>query len=242
MYRFFRILFTTILLTLLAVPMTAFGEVDDSAADSYYSQLDDILADYDIGSDTGELSGADFKEIKDMVIDRIGFEVGDVTKLLGTLIFVIVITAVLKSAGSGIFENSADIFGTVSVLTAVTVIAPPLFDVLGNTVTAVETGGSFIAVFIPVFAGITAAMGGVTSAGIYDIAVLGASELFVQFSAGGTHAGSHFLGHACCYGERFRRGKPGQHSSSGKEADNLGRYSHHDAFYRISYNEVYSCR
>ena len=184
MYRFFRILFTTILLTLLAVPMSAFGEEDDSAADSYYSQLDDILADHDIGSDTGELSGADFKEIKDMIIDRIGFEVGDVTKLLGTLIFVIVITAVLKSAGSGIFENSADIFGTVSVLTAVTVIAPPLFDVLGNTVTAVETGGSFIAVFIPVFAGITAAMGGVTSAGIYDIAVLGASELFVQFSAG----------------------------------------------------------
>jgi hypothetical protein len=242
MYRFFRIFFTTILLTLLAVPMTAFGEEDDSAADSYYSQLDDILADHDIGSDTGELSGADFKEIKDMVIDRIGFEVDDVTKMLGTLIFVIVITAVLKSGGSGIFENSADIFGTVSVLTAVTVIAPPLFDVLGNTVTAVETGGSFIAVFIPVFAGITAAMGGRDLCGHIRYCSPRCCGALCPVFSGDTHAGSHFLGHACCYGERFRRGKPGQHSSSDKEADNLGRYSRHDAFYRISYNEVYSCR
>ena len=182
MYRHSIAIITTILLLIIAAPITACAENNVTASDSFYSQLDDILADNDIGSDTEELSGAGFKEFSEMVMERIGFEESGILKLLGTILMVVVITAALKSAGSGIFENSADIFGTVSVLTAVTVIAPQLFDVLGNAVTAVETGGSFIAVFIPVFAGITAAMGGVTSAGIYDMAVLGASELFVQFS------------------------------------------------------------
>ena len=183
MHKILRILIITILLTFLFVPISAYAEGSQTAADSYYSQIDEILADHDIGYGTKELSDKSFGELSAAVTDSIGWDGTDILSLLGTILIVIVVTAALKASGEGLSDSSADIFGTVSVLTAVTAIVPKLFEVFGRASSAVQSGGSFIAVFIPVFSGITAAMGGITSAGVYDVAVLGASEIFVQLSS-----------------------------------------------------------
>ena len=183
MYKVLRVLIITILLTLVLRPVGAFAEEKDAAADSYYSQLDEILADNAIDHDTEELSLQCFSETVAEITDLIGWDSSDVLGLLGTILVIVVITAALKSVGESFTESTADIYGTVSVLTAVTAIAPKLFEVFGRASAAVQSGGSFIAVFIPVFAGVSAAMGNVTSVGFYDMAVLAASELFVQLSA-----------------------------------------------------------
>ena len=183
MHKILRIFFITILLTFLFVPISSYAEGSQTAADSYYSQIDEILADHDIGYGTEELSDKSFGELSAAVTDSIGWDGTDILSLLGTILIVIVVTAALKASGEGLSDSSADIFGTVSVLTAVTAIVPKLFEVFGRASSAVQSGGSFIAVFIPVFSGITAAMGGITSAGVYDVAVLGASEIFVQLSS-----------------------------------------------------------
>ncbi|WP_297955332.1 stage III sporulation protein AE [uncultured Ruminococcus sp.] len=179
MKRSFGMLFIIILLLFFAVPVRANAEDETASGSCFCTELDGILSDNDIGYSTDELTDMSFSQLSGEVADRVS--VRGLPALLGTIILVTVITAAVRSAGT-LSPSNSDISGTVSVLAAVTVISPHLFDVMGASVEAVQTGGAFIAVFIPVFAGVTAAMGGITSAGIYDMAVLAASELIVQLT------------------------------------------------------------
>ena len=141
MHKILRIFFITILLTFLFVPISSYAEGSQTAADSYYSQIDEILADHDIGYGTEELSDKSFGELSTAVTDSIGWDGTDILSLLGTILIVIVVTAALKASGEGLSDSSADIFGTVSVLTAVTAIVPKLFEVFGRASSAVQSPG-----------------------------------------------------------------------------------------------------
>lgn len=105
MYKVLRVLIITILLTLVLRPVGAFAEEKDAAADSYYSQLDEILADNAIDHDTEELSRQCFSETVDEITDLIGWDSSDVLGLLGTILVIVVITAALKSVGESFKES-----------------------------------------------------------------------------------------------------------------------------------------
>jgi stage III sporulation protein AE len=70
----------------------------------------------------------------------------------------------------------------ICVLTAVTVITPPLLTVYERSLSAITRTGGFISVFVPIFAAVTAAAGGLTSGSAYDILILAVSEVVVQLS------------------------------------------------------------
>ncbi len=179
MKRIIIVIFTTILLLSLALPFKAAAE-ENLPETEISSQFNEILGDYDIPQDTEEISGLTFagfiSAVKDKLIDSSFVPL----RLLGTLLLVTVITSAMKNMGCGLFSSCETIYNSICVLSAVAVIASPLFSVFGQAVSAVKTGGSFVSVFIPVYTGVTAVCGNITSAGVYDLSVLAASELIVQ--------------------------------------------------------------
>lgn len=173
-----------ILLLLFSAPMTAYAVDEQEAKSEYSQQLDDILSDYDIETSSDEITSLTFGEFARELAARVKDSDNSPFKLLGTILLVTVLSALLKNTGSAVFHSTADIYGLVCVLTAVTVISPLLFAAFSQSVEAVTVSGGFISVFIPVFSGTAAASGQITSAAVYDIAVLAASELIVQLVSG----------------------------------------------------------
>lgn len=174
------IIIVTILLMLFTLPLNAHAEDDSAPQNEAISQFDDVLYEYDVGFSSDELSGISFSGL----VNRIAEKTSDISeaplRLLGTILLIAVITSVLKSFGGGLLGNSERLYSSVCTITAVTAIVPPLFNIFSQTLDTVKLSGRFIAVYIPIFSGITAACGNIGSAGVYDISLLAGSELIVQ--------------------------------------------------------------
>lgn len=182
-----RLIITAAVVVLMfwaAVPLSA--GADYSEAESELSgQVNDMLEEYDIGIDYGELAGMSFSELLAEVRSSAAARASAPLKMLGTLIVVAVFTAVVRSVGEAAFpEKSApQTYDMVCVITAVAVITPQLMAVYRRAEAAIGRVSGFISVFVPVFSGMTIASGGVLSGSIYNAAALGASELIVGLSA-----------------------------------------------------------
>lgn len=183
MKRIFAIAVIPFILFFMTIPLNAAAEYETEQSE-IAGELDDILSDYDIGWGFGDISGLTFGEIWERIADSLSDRLHAPMKLLGTLLAVIVFTAVVKGLGDGVFTGGSNsgLYNMVCVLTAVTAITPSLFLVYENALTAVQRTGGFMLVFVPVFAGITIACGGTLSGGAYSMMILGASELFTALT------------------------------------------------------------
>lgn len=183
MKRIFTIAVIPFIMFFLIVPLNSAAEYEAEQSE-IAGELDDILSDYDIGWGFGDISGLTFGEVWEHIAESLSDRLHAPLKLLGTLLAVIVFTAVVKGLGDGVFtkNSNAGLYNTVCVLTAVTAITPSLFTVYENALTAVQRTGGFMLVFVPVFAGITVACGGTLSGGAYSMMILGASELFTALT------------------------------------------------------------
>lgn len=156
--------------------------IENSPETEYNRQLDEVLSEYGIDLGSDDIKDMTFSGIIEKIRNKTGVSKESVFSILGTIIVVVVVSAVLKSAGSGIMSDTSGIYSSVCTITAAAVIMPPVFSTFSRTLEAVKLCGGFMTAFIPVFAGITAVSGGITSAGVYDVAVLAASELILQLS------------------------------------------------------------
>ncbi|MDE6666267.1 MAG: stage III sporulation protein AE [Ruminococcus sp.] len=172
------------ILMIAVCPMHSFAMDYMDSETEIGQQIDDIMSDYDIGYSYGDISNLSFGELITMVKDSFIAHISAPLKVFKTLIIVVLFTAVMKSAGESVFssDSSSGLYNMICVMAAVTVIMPQLFTVYGSALTAVERGGSFILLFVPIFTGITVVSGGITTAGIYNVLILGASELIVELS------------------------------------------------------------
>lgn len=172
------------ILTVMVCPMQSFAVEYTDSETEIGQQIDDIMSDYDIGYSYGDISSLSLGELITMVKDSFIARISAPLKVFKTIIIVVLFTAVMKSAGESVFSSgvSSSLYSMICVMAAVTVIMPQLFTVYEESLTAVERSGSFILVFVPVFTGITVATGGITTAGIYNVLILGASELIVELS------------------------------------------------------------
>ena len=182
MKRSLIIMLIAALLYMIMIPVDSSAEEMSDTADRYSIQLDDILADNDIAYSSDELSRISFKGFAEVISDSLGDTPFSSLKLLGKILLIIVITSVLKNAGGGMITKDCDIYGYICAISAVTLISEPLVAAFESVFEAVRRCGELVSVFIPVFCGITVACGCVTSAGLYDISVLAASEMIVWFS------------------------------------------------------------
>lgn len=173
-----------ILLLIITVPIQVYAVDEQSVKSEYTQQLDDILADFELETSSDDIESLSFGSFVRAVAEKVSVSEASPFKLLGTILLVMVLAAMLKSVGSVNFNGSGSIYGLVSVLSSVTVISPQLFSAFSQSAEAVNISGGFISVFIPVFSGAAAASGHITSAAVYDISVLAASELIVQLVSG----------------------------------------------------------
>lgn len=178
------VIFIAIVLIFAGIsPFSALAEDTDNPFDEISQELDNLLDDYDLGFGIGDISELSFGELMGQVKNSLISRLDAPLKILCAVFLVIIFSTLMKSAGStALSKNSADIYSMVCVMTAVTVIVPQLLTVYGETLTAIQAGGNFILVFVPIFTAVSAACGGFSSAGAYHIMMLGASEFIVRLS------------------------------------------------------------
>jgi len=180
-----KLVFATVWFIILLItvnPIISFAEYTDSETE-ISQQIDDIMSDYDIDYRYNDIEDMSFSELVGAVADSVKTRISAPLKVLRTLVIVVLFTAIMKSAGESVFSGTnSSLYSMICVITAVTVIMPQLFTVYGSALEAIGRSGRFILVFVPVFAGITVVAGGITTAGIYNLLILGASELIVNLS------------------------------------------------------------
>lgn len=104
-------------------------------------------------------------------------------RLLISLVVIVILTSFAESLGDTVKKgNSAKVYELVCVLAGVAAVSPAVCGVLDNTVNSLSDGADFMKCFVPVFAGIAAAGGHITSASGYNILVLSVSDIAIQIA------------------------------------------------------------
>ncbi|MGN0614290.1 MAG: hypothetical protein ACI4JB_10390 [Porcipelethomonas sp.] len=120
-----------------------------------------------------------WKIIKEMAEDKIHAPL----RLFLSVLTVIILTSLAESGGNTLKSRElSGIFGVICVLACVAVISVPVCECLDIVVQALSDGSEFMLGFVPVFSGIAAAGGHVTSASGYSFAVLGFSEVAISIA------------------------------------------------------------
>lgn len=186
MKRFTKILISLIFTFFLILSPILLGSAEESAGDDeIQAQVDEILADYDISYSYGDMSGLSLSEIITSVKDAVVSRIKAPFKMLGIILMIVVFISLMKNVGEMALSKSSseNMYSLICVLSAVAVISSPLLQTFENAANTLERGGSFMLVFVPVFAGISVVSGGVTSAGIYNAVILAAAEIMVQLAS-----------------------------------------------------------
>ncbi|MDE5936993.1 MAG: hypothetical protein K2G83_06285, partial [Ruminococcus sp.] len=160
------------------LPVSAMAEDISSPVDEITEQIDSILDDYDIGFDISDMDSLSLTELIDRIKNHLISHLDAPLKIMCSIFIVIICSTLTNNAVS----KSTDIYNMVCVMTAVTVIVPQLISVFGETLYTIQVGSSFILVFVPLFTAVSVISGGFTSAGVYHMMMLGASEMIVKLS------------------------------------------------------------
>ncbi len=185
--------FISIIITILLMMSFLSGGVLNASAEEFSAsdeeisaQVDDMLAEYDIYFTYDDVDSLSFGDIFSSVGEVISTHIQAPLRLLGIILVIIVFTSFMQSTGESFFKrnSSTEIYNLVCTLSAVAVVSPSLLEVYENTAAAIDRGGGFMLIFVPVLVGISIMTGNITSAGIYNAVALGAAELMVQLSRG----------------------------------------------------------
>lgn len=104
-------------------------------------------------------------------------------KALASLLAVILVAALIEGMRDSIPNKGlSKIFGVICVLISVGIISEAVLGSIERAADALNSGGTFMIGYVPVFAGITASSGSVTSAAAYNMLVLLAAQTAVQLS------------------------------------------------------------
>lgn len=161
-------------------------DIDDSGI---YSAVPDeageILSENGVTmDDAGEFTEISFGEVISYILERFGEKLKYPMKTLG----LVIAAAVLSSAVSSFSDTVPDsrlknIYGMVSVMVTAAVVAVPVSECLNNIAATIKAGGVFMLAYVPVYAGIAASSGAVTSAAVYNMTIIGAAEGAVQLAS-----------------------------------------------------------
>ncbi len=154
----------------------------DYGSEEISSQVDDMLDEYDISFKWSDMQGLSAGEMLSEIIEAVKARISAPVGLLGTIFVIIIFSALIKNfcENSQKRSSSANLCAMICILSAVAVISTPLLTVYESASESISAGGGFMLAFVPVFAGITMASGCITSAGVYNMIILGAAELMIQ--------------------------------------------------------------
>lgn len=102
-------------------------------------------------------------------------------RMLGGLLTVIFLAALLNGVGdTAASGNLSRVYGMITALVCVGFLAGPVSACMQTAANTLQSGGTFLISYVPVFSSIVAASGNITSAGAYSAVVLAAAEIFTQ--------------------------------------------------------------
>lgn len=103
--------------------------------------------------------------------------------VLASLLGVILAAALVEGMRDSMTNQSlSKIFGVICVLVSVGIISAAVSESIEKSADALNSGGTFMIGYVPVFAGITASAGSVTSAAAYNMLVLMVAQTAVSIS------------------------------------------------------------
>ena len=121
-----------------------------------------------------------FKYISNEIKNKISYPL----KLFSVLICIIVVNAAVNGFSDCLSNKSLEkIYNMVTVLIVVSVISEPVEDIVSLASDTLTSGAEFMMCYIPVFSGIVASSGSVTSAAAYNAALMLAAEAAVWISS-----------------------------------------------------------
>lgn len=104
-------------------------------------------------------------------------------KLLGGILAVILLSSLMSGMANSVTnDNIIKVFDIITVLICVSIIANPVCDVIRLASSTLVEGGNFMVSYVPIFSGILASSGNITSAGSYNVIVLFVAQIFVQLA------------------------------------------------------------
>ncbi|MCQ2490869.1 MAG: stage III sporulation protein AE [Ruminococcus sp.] len=172
-----------ILLLTSVVPYTVYASEPDDVYGELSDRLDEAFDEYDIGIGYGSIADLSFGELCSLVKDRLLARLSAPLRMLSAILLIIAVSSVLRtSAGGTLGGTSGTTFDMICVLSASSATAPQLIDVYSSAVGEIELCSGFIVVFVPVFTAVSAMCGRLTSAGVYHLLILAASEMITQLS------------------------------------------------------------
>lgn len=105
-------------------------------------------------------------------------------KTLACLLGAILISSLAGSLGDTITNKSlTKVYQVISVMVTVAVISGPISSCIQHSATTLKQGGNFMIGYVPVFVGIAASSGNITSAVSYNSVVLFVAEIAVQLAS-----------------------------------------------------------
>lgn len=123
------------------------------------------------------------KDVFKYVWEQFGTALKKPFKVFASIMAVILIAAFIESMEDSLSNRSlSKIFGVICVLISVGIISETISESLKTAAEALNSGGMFMMGYVPVFAGITASSGSVTSAVSYNMLLLLVAETAVQLS------------------------------------------------------------
>lgn len=156
----------------------AYAEENEDYGAEITDELNELLEDYNIGFGTDDIGELSFGDLWDKLWSELAARIAAPMRILASIFIVIVFSAVTKSAE----KKSGDIYSMVCVMAAVTVTVPQLMTVYGEILHSIQLTGSFILVFVPIMSTVSAFCGGITTAGVCHMLLLGVSEVIVKLS------------------------------------------------------------
>ncbi len=99
-----------------------------------------------------------------------------------SLISVIIVSALAKTIGGTVGNSTYEkMFEYFTILVSIGVIISPISDSVNKTADVLRSGGEFMITYVPIFSGIVASSGHLTSATIYNVSLVSFAEIVVQF-------------------------------------------------------------
>ena len=162
-------------------PVSAYAEEDVYA--EVTDEIDGALDEFGLGITLDEVPGLTFGELASAVAEGTRDRLAAPLRTLALVFLVVVAASILRNtAGNSLASTSAGTYDMVCTTAAAAAVAPQIIAVFEDTLAHIRLCGGFMIVFVPVFTAAAAMCGSLTTSGVYNVLILGASELITQLA------------------------------------------------------------
>ena len=159
-----------------------YGDINSALSDAVPPEASEILEGGGITPDNNGAAALSFggvlEFLRNMLMDRLT----EPLRLFASLCGVVILCALSRSSADGAGGNMSGVFSAVGVLAGAGMTTAAISGALRDTLDVLSAASEFMLVFVPVFAGVIAAMGKAAAASAANTVILAAAQFFSQIS------------------------------------------------------------